>query len=101
MHVCLFICTCSLVPKLHTVYNTGDLFDPEDDESDDSVENKEWIQEEREEFTLHLDRDGDSLLDRDEVRRWIIPDNYDHVEEEAKHLLQEADENQVCPHVCV
>jgi len=31
------------------------------------------------------------LFQQDEVKDWIIPPDYDHVEAEAKHLIREAD----------
>jgi hypothetical protein len=34
-------------------------------------------------------------MDKDEVKNWIIPPNYDHSEAEAKHLIYETDENKV------
>lgn len=52
--------------------------------------------EDREEFKSHLDKNGDGKLDREEIQAWIIPNDYNHVDEEAKHLLHESDANQVC-----
>lgn len=46
---------------------------------------------ERDQFTKFRDRDGDGLMDLEEVKAWIIPPDYDHSEAEAKHLVFEAD----------
>jgi hypothetical protein len=32
-------------------------------------------------------------MDKDEIREWIIPQDYDHSEAEAKHLIHESDKN--------
>jgi stage III sporulation protein SpoIIIAA len=37
-----------------------------------------------------------SKLNADEVKEWIIPEDYDHSESEAQHLVFTADENKVC-----
>ena len=34
-------------------------------------------------------------MDRDEVSDWIMPDDFDHVESEAKHLIAESDADKV------
>jgi len=36
------------------------------------------------------------LLSQEELGKWIIPQDYDHIEAEAAHLLYEADTNKVC-----
>jgi Ca2+-binding EF-hand superfamily protein len=69
-----------------------DLFDPDEEDEED----EEWIREEREEFLLDLDKDGDSYLDADEIFAWILPDDFDHAREESQHLIEAADINQVC-----
>lgn len=45
-----------------------------------------WVQE-------HRDKDGDGKLDRDEMREWIMPKDFDHADAEAKHLIHMADDN--------
>ncbi len=35
------------------------------------------------------------VFKQDEVKDWIIPPDYDHVEAEAKHLIREADKDGV------
>lgn len=63
--------------------------------TDDEGES-DWIREEEEEFRTDLDKNKDGVLDRNEIYHWLIPDNFDHINEEAQHLLSEADVNQVC-----
>lgn len=55
----------------------------------------EWIQVEIENFKLFRDKNKDNVLDREEVNDWILPSDYDHSLNEAKHLIYEADENKV------
>ncbi|XP_074659802.1 calumenin-B-like [Tubulanus polymorphus] len=54
-------------------------------------EEPEWVKKEREQFKDYRDKDKDGKLNRDEIREWIIPDDYDHTEAEAKHLIYESD----------
>ena len=61
--------------------------------SEPDEEEPEWVTSERESFTKFRDVDGDGFLDREEVREWIVPKDFDHAESEAKHLVFEADEN--------
>lgn len=68
--------------------------DIQDDEDDD--EHSEDEDEDREEFKNNLDKNGDGRLDKEEIKAWIIPDDYNHVEEESRHLIREADANEVC-----
>ena len=42
-----------------------------------------------------VDKNGDGKMDRDEVRDWILPEDYDHVASEARHLLAESDADKV------
>ena len=55
----------------------------------------EWVQAEREQYKAHRDKNGDGVLDREEVANWILPADHDHTLSEAKHLIYEADENKV------
>lgn len=59
------------------------------DENDDSE--PEWVKNEREQFSSYRDKDGDGFMDGDEVKNWIIPEDFDHAEAEARHLIYEAD----------
>merc|ERR1711902_392187 len=66
----------------------GDMY--RDDESE-GAEEPDWVSTEREQFSQFRDRNGDGVMDLEEVEAWIIPPDYDHSEAEAKHLLFEAD----------
>jgi len=62
---------------------------------DDADEEPDWIKEERNQFLTYRDKNNDGVMDREEVKDWIIPDDFDHADSEAKHLIHEADINQV------
>lgn len=55
----------------------------------------DWVQEERVQFKEHLDSDHDGLLGYDEIKEWMAPDQKKFFEEEAKHLLNNVDQDQV------
>lgn len=55
----------------------------------------DWVNIEKEQFNTIRDKDGNSKLDVQEVRDWIFPENYDHVDSEAQHLLVNSDDNKV------
>ena len=82
----------SLPIVLHDTF-AGDMYSPTGDRSND--EEPEWVRTEREQFQTHHDRNNDGFMDHDEVRDWVIPDEYDHTVAEAKHLIFEADADQV------
>ena len=54
------------------------------------------MQSEREQFQTHRDKNKDGKLDREELGEWVLPEDFDHAEAEAKHLMFEADTNKVC-----
>jgi len=66
----------------------GDLW-PEDERSKGNE--PDWVKTEKEQFTQYRDKNKDGKMDRDEVSDWIMPDDFDHVESEAKHLIAESD----------
>lgn len=68
----------------------GDMYKP-DNEGD--VE-PEWVETEREQFKNYRDSDKDGKLNREEVKAWILPHDYDHANAEAQHLIYESDEDQ-------
>jgi len=70
---------------------TGDMYSNKDD-----AEEPDWVKTEREQFSTFRDKNKDGQMDRDEVKDWIIPDDYDHASAEAKHLIFESDVNRVC-----
>ena len=44
---------------------------------------------------MYRDLNGDGKLDHDEIRSWVIPQNYDHALAEAKHLIYHVDSDNV------
>ncbi|KAK9299190.1 hypothetical protein QLX08_007701 [Tetragonisca angustula] len=64
----------------------GDMYDGVEGE-----EEPEWIKNEKEQFSMYRDKDGDGFLDFEEVRTWIVPVDFDHAEAESRHLIFEAD----------
>ncbi|XP_049835861.1 calumenin [Schistocerca gregaria] len=54
-------------------------------------EEPEWVKNEREQFSQYRDKDGDGFMDKEEVKNWIIPPDFDHAEAEARHLIYESD----------
>lgn len=56
----------------------------------------EWVKTEREQFTEFRDKNKDGKMDKEETRDWILPNDYDHAEAEAKHLVYESDADKVC-----
>ena len=55
----------------------------------------DWVKSEREQFKNHRDKNMDGKLDKDEVKEWVIPDDYDHSGAEASHLMHATDEDKV------
>ncbi|VEN48850.1 unnamed protein product [Callosobruchus maculatus] len=64
----------------------GDMYHMEEGE-----EEPDWVKSEREQFNIYRDKDGDGFMDEKEVKNWILPDDFDHAEAEARHLIYEAD----------
>ncbi|CAO1428082.1 unnamed protein product [Diamesa hyperborea] len=65
----------------------GDMYRASEDEGDEP----DWVKNERETFKTFRDKDGDGSLNNDEVKEWIIPQDFDHAEAESRHLIYEAD----------
>ena len=72
----------------------ADMWDP-NEEVNKTGKEPDWIENERENFRSHRDLDHDGRLNRDEVERWLIPTDYDHIQAETAHLFHEADQNHV------
>ncbi len=72
----------------------GDFY-PDDPESPDQEE-PEWVASERKQFREVHDADHDGKMSKAEIMKWIVPDDYDHVEAESQHLIQQADADKVC-----
>jgi len=87
----LLMASSFIVPFLVGCDVLGDMWTRRDDED----EEPDWVKEERNQFLTYRDKNSDGIMDRDEVKEWIIPDDYDHADSEARHLIHEADKNQV------
>uniref|UniRef100_A0A8C4QKC7 Reticulocalbin-3 n=1 Tax=Eptatretus burgeri TaxID=7764 RepID=A0A8C4QKC7_EPTBU len=66
----------------------GDMYEPLEGESE-----PDWVKTEREHFVKFRDENQDGKMDRQEMRAWIMPAGYDHVQAEAKHLVMESDKD--------
>ncbi|XP_054153759.1 calumenin-like [Oppia nitens] len=66
-----------------------DMYAP--DASADQV--PDWVIREKQQFKDIRDKNKDGFMDRDEIREWVLPPDYDHSEAEAKHLIAESDTN--------
>ncbi|XP_061736455.1 reticulocalbin-1 isoform X2 [Nerophis ophidion] len=53
----------------------------------------DWVRTERDQFSDFRDLNKDGKMDRDEIRQWIMPQNYDHAQAEARHLVYESDQD--------
>ncbi|XP_032655477.1 reticulocalbin-1 [Chelonoidis abingdonii] len=51
----------------------------------------DWVITEREQFSDFRDINKDGKLDKEEIRHWILPQDYDHAQAEARHLVYESD----------
>jgi len=54
---------------------------------------KEWLVEEKDRFDNELDKNGDNVLNKEEIAAWIIPSNEEIATEEVDHLFAGADED--------
>lgn len=61
----------------------------------------EWVKTEREQFSDFRDLNKDGKMDADEIRHWIMPQDYDHAQAEARHLVYESDKDKVLRLTCV
>ena len=58
----------------------------------------DWIEEEKKDFKERLDKNGDNVLDHDEIREWVAPTETAFRKEEVEHLFKHADVNTVWTH---
>ena len=61
--------------------------------SEDDSEEPDWVATEREQFKSYRDQNHDGKLDLEEVKAWIMPEDYNHADAEARHLVYEADDD--------
>lgn len=67
-----------------------------EDEDDEDEDDPDWVNEEKQQFHTFRDKNGDGFLDREEVKDWLIPDEFNHLETEVTHLVRTSDVDQVC-----
>ncbi|KAJ8922482.1 hypothetical protein NQ315_007510 [Exocentrus adspersus] len=72
--------------KVSLLEYIGDMYRGEENE-----EEPDWVKSEKEQFSTYRDKDGDGYMDEEEVKNWILPQDFDHAEAEARHLIYEAD----------
>lgn len=58
-----------------------------------SGKDKEWLISEKDRFDNELDKNGDNILNREEILAWIIPSNEEIATDEVDHLFSGADED--------
>lgn len=54
-----------------------------------------WVKTERDQFSDFRDINKDGKMDQEEIRLWILPQDYDHAQAEARHLVYESDTDKV------
>ncbi|XP_060561988.1 calumenin-B-like isoform X1 [Ruditapes philippinarum] len=78
----------------------ADIYNEEDDDDDDDDDDEEdsdkdgvpdWVESEKDQFKNFRDKNMDGYLNLEEVRAWVIPEDYDNSKEETKHLFRESD----------
>ena len=79
------------------IYNEEDDDDEDNDDEEDSDKDgvPDWVESEKEQFKNFRDKNMDGYLDLEEVRAWVIPEDYDNSKEETKHLFRESDMDRV------
>ncbi len=55
----------------------------------------DWVRIERDQFSDFRDLNKDGKMDLEEIRHWILPQDYDHAQAEARHLVYESDTDKV------
>ncbi|XP_041715530.2 reticulocalbin-1 isoform X2 [Coregonus clupeaformis] len=53
----------------------------------------DWVRTERDQFSDFRDLNKDGKMDVEEIRHWILPQDYDHAMAEARHLVYESDQD--------
>ena len=65
----------------------GDIFKGEVGEDTEP----DWVSSEREVFRTERDKDKDGFMTFEEIKSWIVPDDFDHADTESKYLMSRAD----------
>ena len=79
--------------SMFSLHHTADLWPAY--QGGGGEEEPDWVEREKRHFKEQRDKDKDGRLNREELGQWIMPDGYDHIEAEAKHLIYEADVDKV------
>lgn len=66
---------------------------PDSDIVTDNKDLPSWLKMEFETFRTERDTNKDGKMDENEVKNWLMPVEFDHIEAEADHLIMEADKN--------
>uniref|UniRef100_I3MCK6 EF-hand domain-containing protein n=1 Tax=Ictidomys tridecemlineatus TaxID=43179 RepID=I3MCK6_ICTTR len=88
-----------VLETLEDIDKNGDGFVDQDEyiadmfSHEDNGPEPDWVLSEREQFSEFRDLNKDGKLDKDEIRHWILPQDYDHAQAEARHLVYESDKN--------
>lgn len=61
--------------------------------SGNTEDEPDWVKNEREQFSAYRDKDKDGFMNKEEIKEWILPTDYNHSEAEARHLIFESDAN--------
>ncbi|KAK8751537.1 hypothetical protein OTU49_008984 [Cherax quadricarinatus] len=56
-------------------------------------QDREWLLTEKDKFDHEHDKDGNGILDRNEILAWVVPTNEDIAEDEVDHLFGAADDD--------
>uniref|UniRef100_A0A7G3AW35 Reticulocalbin-3 n=1 Tax=Lutzomyia longipalpis TaxID=7200 RepID=A0A7G3AW35_LUTLO len=54
---------------------------------------KEWLISEKEKFDSEFDKDGDGVLNGNEILSWVVPSNEDVATDEVQHLFASSDDD--------
>ncbi|XP_069479660.1 reticulocalbin-1 [Ambystoma mexicanum] len=88
-----------VLETLEDIDKNGDGFVDQDEYIADMFAHEEggpepdWVASEREQFTDFRDANKDGKMDKEEIRHWILPQDYDHAQAEARHLVYESDQD--------
>ncbi|XP_060797778.1 reticulocalbin-1 isoform X2 [Neoarius graeffei] len=88
-----------VLETLEDIDKNGDNYIDEDEyiadmfPHEDGGPEPDWVKTERDQFSDFRDLNKDGKMDMEEIRHWILPQDYDHAQAEARHLLYESDTN--------
>ncbi|KAB5559461.1 hypothetical protein PHYPO_G00029370 [Pangasianodon hypophthalmus] len=86
-----------VLETLEDIDKNGDGYVDEDEyiadmfAHEDGGPEPDWVKTERDQFSDFRDLNKDGKMDVEEIRHWILPQDYDHAQAEARHLLYESD----------